>query len=356
MATHAKAGTDKVETRSAVLKQAAHRKVLPHLQGSGTIAFKAIPAMVDAYLERVDQAFGALGKPCDPQQRVALRNALERHLREGYEASPYSWVHVEYQTDDPPSGALSYVVKTRRVTLEQEWAEWVEVKGERQLFGTRPDAKVMDVAASLGAPAEVAVLDIGAGTGRNSLALAAAGHPVTVIEQSPQLMAILQREHEARGLAVTRITGSVLDGSLTLPEGQKLAVLSEVVSHFDSTLQVRELLGRLASVMLAGAMVLLNCFVAHPSYTPDRLAREVSRAWGCSLFTRKELEEAMAGQGWELVSDESVLEYEKSRTPRGQWPPTPWYENWTQGRDIFRLESGKAPVEMRWLLLRAGKH
>jgi SAM-dependent methyltransferase len=350
MATQSK--SDKVETRSAVLREAAVRKVLPHIRGSGRLAFKAIPALVDAYVERVETAFQSLGKPCDEQERTQLRAALEKHLKEGYDKSPYSWVHVEYQTDAPPAGSLSWVVKTRFVTLEQEFADWVEVKGEKQLFGEHADCKVMDVAASMGAPADVSVLDIGAGTGRNSLALAEAGYRVTVIEPNEKLLAVLRREHDERKLPVTAIRGDILDGSLQVPSGHRLAVLSEVVSHFETPLQIREMLRRLAEVMPADARVLMSCFLSHPSYTPDRLAREVSRAWGCSVFTRKELEAAMAGLSWEQLSDESVYEYEKSRTPRASWPPAPWYENWTQGRDVFRLESGKAPVEMRWVLLR----
>jgi predicted RNA methylase len=46
---------------------------------------------------------------------------------------------------------------------------------------THPDAKVMAVAAQLGDAKMVKILDVGAGTGRNTFALAERGHPVEPI-------------------------------------------------------------------------------------------------------------------------------------------------------------------------------
>ncbi|MBI5533923.1 MAG: class I SAM-dependent methyltransferase [Deltaproteobacteria bacterium] len=352
MASASKSKTERVETRPGVLRAAAERRVLPQMQGSGRIAFKAIPALIDTYVERVHMAFQAVGKPCDQRQLDQLRAALEKQLGEAFAASPQSWIVVDYQTDDPPKETLSYVVDKRIVSLAQEYQDWVEAAGPGPLFGKYPDAKVMDVASTLGAPPDAPVLDVGAGTGRNSLALARAGHPVTVLELSPRVLEILRKEHAQAGLPVDAIEGDVLDARVALPSGFRLVVLSEVLSNFVDRQQLRTMFGRMTAALAPGGTLLLNCFLAHPSYTPDRVARDVSRAYGCAVFTRSELAEAVQGSDLELMTDESARDYEKEHLPPDRWPPTTWFDGWSQGRDVFRLEDGKSPVEMRWLTYR----
>jgi len=34
------------------------------------------------------------------------------------------------------------------------------------------------------------------------------------------------------------------------------------------------------------------------------------------------------------------------------WPPTGWYDDWSQGLDVYALPAGKAPMELRWLTFR----
>jgi len=72
----------------------------------------------------------------------------------------------------------------------------------------------------------------------------------------------------------------------------------------------------------------------------------------CCLFTRHEIREAASGLPFESVSDESALEYEKSRLPAEQWPPTGWYEAWAAGQDLFDLSPSKIPMELRWIAYR----
>ena len=44
-----------------------------------------------------------------------------------------------------------------------------------------------------------------------------------------------------------------------------------------------------------------------------------------------------------------MLAYEKEHLPREAWPPTRWFEEWTDGRDLFDLPAGEAPMDLRWL-------
>jgi len=50
------------------------------------------------------------------------------------------------------------------------------------------------------------VLDIGAGTGRVAIDLAAAGHEVWALDREPELLAALEERAAARGLSVTTVT------------------------------------------------------------------------------------------------------------------------------------------------------
>ncbi|MBN1610285.1 MAG: hypothetical protein JW940_26895 [Polyangiaceae bacterium] len=61
----------------------------------------------------------------------------------------------------------------------------------------------------------------------------------------------------------------------------------------------------------------------------------------------RELQEAASGLPFESMGDESAREYEKSRQPADQWPPTGRYEACTAGQDLFDLPAGKCPTELR---------
>jgi 2-polyprenyl-3-methyl-5-hydroxy-6-metoxy-1,4-benzoquinol methylase len=71
---------------------------------------------------------------------------------------------------------VQYVVNIRVVTMEEHYNGWVDTR-QPPLFGKFPDAKLVDLAATLGPAARVPVLDVGAGTGRNTLPMARVGHP-----------------------------------------------------------------------------------------------------------------------------------------------------------------------------------
>ncbi|MDX6663400.1 MAG: hypothetical protein QOG09_1502 [Solirubrobacterales bacterium] len=53
------------------------------------------------------------------------------------------------------------------------------------------------------------ILDLGAGCGRVALALARAGHPVTAVDQAPELVAELERRAQAERLAIACELGDV---------------------------------------------------------------------------------------------------------------------------------------------------
>ncbi len=337
----------RVETRGSVLRDAMRRKIVSRTTQSARMTFPAVPAMVDLYEETLAQSFAAVGRGLSKDERSHLRAVLVEKLDEAFRKSPHSKLLVTWETDPAPAASLSWTVTPVIRTMVEEYREWTETRTP-PLFGKYPDAKVMEVARSLGVPSRVRCLDLGAGTGRNAIPLAEEGFPTTAVELSEELAAILALEAKQRGVTLEVIRGDAL--SVTLPPGAfRLAFLCEVVTHFREVHEVATLLHHLAKAVTVGGKLLFSAFVAIDGYTPDKQARDMSEYAWSSLFTRRDLASAAEGSGFVLVSDESVHDFEKVHLPADGFPPTSWFVDWTEGRDVFPIE-GKPPIDLRWLL------
>ena len=132
----------------------------------------------------------------------------------------------------------------------------------------------------------------------------------------------------------------------------QLIVVSEVVSDFRTTQQVRGLFELASRCLAPGGRLVFNAFVAHDGYTPDDAARELGQQSYTSMVTRDEMAIAVAGLPLTLLADDSVHDYEKQHLPEGAWPQTNWYPNWTAGQDVFDLQRQYCPIDMRWLVYR----
>jgi precorrin-6B methylase 2 len=249
--------------------------------------------------------------------------------------------------------ALNYHVKAQWHTVEGAYNNWVETRTP-PLFGTEPDARVWDLAAELDDPASYPVLDIGAGTGRNSLALARRGHPVDAVEMTQSFAGILHEEAEKQGLGNLRVIPTEVSvAEEYMHEQYGMIFLSEVVSDFRTVEQVRGIF-ELASRRLApGGALVFNAFLPKDGHVVSDAARQFAQFAYTSIFTREEIEDAASGLDLYLVSDESVIAYEQANLPTESWPPTSWYENWTSGHDVFETaDHDSRPIDMRWLVYR----
>jgi len=343
----------KRETNAVVLKQAMIRRLPRRLQGGGEMSLPAIPALLEHYVKIFDQLWESMGRKFTEAEIDEFRKSLAARLEQGYAASSSAKVVVSYQTDPAPKTSLTWKVVAMTASFADEYQHWVETRTP-PLFGQHPDAKVMDVARSLGSATEVSVLDAGAGTGRNTLPLAREGFQVDAVEPAPALCHILRDAVEAEKLPVGVVQGNILDAELTTPkQAYRLLVLSEVVaSHFRSVEQLRQLFEVAARLLEPNGVLLLNAFLSDGGYKPDDLARQFSQVlWTC-LFTRRDFEQATEGLPFERVADESAPEYERTHLPEGQWPSTGWYEGWSTGQDLFDLPAERAPMELRWLVYR----
>ena len=341
------------EMQPTVLRQALLRKLPNRLTAKAEILLPAVQGLVDHYVQGLNATWSALGRNFKPSELDYLREVLNNTAKQAFEASPYSRIRVAYETDPPPKTSLTWNVSVVHSTIESEYAEWVAQRTP-PLFGLHPDAKVMDLARSIGTPGEVAVLDVGAGTGRNTIALAREGFKADAVELAPALAQVLREDVEKQKLAIQVYEGNILDPALPVPHGKyHLVLLAEVVaSHFRTPKQIRELFEAAERLLAPGGLLLFSAFLALDGYKPDDVARATSEVMWCCIFTRREVQEAASGLPFESISDESTLEYEKSRLPADQWPPTGWYEAWTAGQDLFDVPMSKSPIELRWLTYR----
>lgn len=319
------------------------------IAAEGHITFPAVPALVDDFTDKCVQVFGGVGRMFSDTERAHLRSVLDKQLAEAFSRSSRSTVTVTYRS--PIAGALSYQVTIGAPTIEQVYQDWMATR-KPPLFGTHPDARVWALAGELSDPVACPVLDIGAGTGRNAIALARRGHPVDVVEMTPKFAEIIRQGAQEDSLDVRVINRDVFETDADLRRDYRIILLSEVVSDFRTTQQLRSLLELAARCLAPGGRLVFNIFLPEDGYLPDEAARQFGQQAYTSLFTRAELTTAAEGLPLELESDDSVYEYEKANLPEGTWPPTGWYANWVSGHDVFGLDRGQCPVDMRWLVYR----
>ena len=163
------------------------------------------------------------------------------------------------------------------------------------LFGTEPDARVWALAGEAADPSTHRVLDVGAGTGRNALALARRGHPVDAVEMTPKFADIIRTEAQREALDVRVIQRDVFAPMNDLRSDYRLIVLSEVVSDFRTTQQLRGVFDLADRCLAPGGRLVFNAFLARHGYIPDDAARELGQQVYTTIFTRDELASAAAG-------------------------------------------------------------
>jgi SAM-dependent methyltransferase len=291
--------------------------------------------------------FADVGRKFNAEELAQLRTVLEGQLAEAYAASPRSNIVISFNAAIGPK--LNYHVKAQWWTVEGAYENWIGNR-EPPLFGTEPDARVWALANEAVDPTTHWVLEIGAGTGRNALALARRGHPVDVVEMTPKFADMIRSDAQRESLDVRVMVRDIFSTEDDLRQDYQLIVLSEVVTDFRTTQQLRGVFELAAQCLAPGARLVFNAFLARGRYTPDQAARELGQQTYTSIFTWDEMSVAASELPLELVADDSVYDYEKAHLPPGAWPPTTWYADWVSGRDLFAVEREMSPIELRWLV------
>jgi 2-polyprenyl-3-methyl-5-hydroxy-6-metoxy-1,4-benzoquinol methylase len=303
--------------------------------------------MLEDYVGMCSTIFASVGCPFSEEQLDHLREVLKGQLDQAFEASPRSNIVITYNS--PVGTMLNYNVNTEWWTIQGAYDNWVATR-EPPLFGKDPDARVWALSKELANPKKAHVLDIGAGTGRNTLALARRGHPVDAVEMTQKFADGIRLDANWEALDVRVIERDVFTTKSDLRRDYQLILSSEVVSDFRTTEQLRGICELAAECLAPGGKLVFNMFLAHDGYTPTDAARELGQQCYTAIFTRDELAKAQKGLPLDLIADDSVYEYEKANLPEESWPPTSWYEGWVSGQDVFDLPRESSPIELRWLV------
>ena len=343
MSTDPGAGsTDRLPYRDVLRQKLLQRSVV-----AGKITIPAAPGMIDEYVELCASVFEDVGRKFSEDDLAGLRKVLEGQLAAAFAASQRSHIVISYEA--PVGGVLNYHIKAEWFTVEGAYNNWVATR-KPPLFGTHPDARVMALAKDVADAAAHPVLDIGAGTGRNALALARRGYPVDAIEMTPKFADILRTEVEKESLDVRVLQRDMFATTTDLRRDYGLILLSEVVSDFRTTDELRGMFEVASECLAGGGRLVFNAFLGRMGYEPDEGVRQFGQQVYTGIFTNEELGEAVSGLPLQLVSDDSVYRYEKAHLPHGAWPPTSWYADWVSGRDLFNVPREESPVELRWLV------
>jgi 2-polyprenyl-3-methyl-5-hydroxy-6-metoxy-1,4-benzoquinol methylase len=347
--------SEKPPADEGVLRKAALYRVAMRTKIAGEVTFPAVPALADEYTETIAHIFESLHRPFNSDGRAAFLSILAEKIDWAFTRSQNATVTVKYWSDPNPEVSMSYTICSRYQSFEETYATWVAER-KPPLFGPEPDARLIAVAKSLGPASQVACLDVGAGTGRNSIPLAKLGHPTDAIEPASALADVLQASAKEQGVRIHVARGNFEDRSLTLPRSKyRLIVLAETCSHFRGLADLEKVFRRLSELLEPGGIGLINLFVADKEYRPPEYVRQLSEVVWCPVYTGDEITSASAGLGLRLESEESQNAYEKAHMPSTAWPPTPWYEWWATGRDLFEIPldaKEPPPVELRWLTFR----
>jgi SAM-dependent methyltransferase len=333
----------------ATLREAMTRRLYRRSIAAGQITVPAVPAMIDDYLKICNNIFASVGAQQTAEETVQLKSTLEAELARAYDASQRS--NIVFSFHAPFGIGVNYRVKAEWVTVAGDYDTWVGAR-EGPLFGTEPDARVSALVAQAADPRTHRVLDLGAGTGRNALALARRGHPVDAVEITPKFAEIIRCESEQESLDVRVIEGNAFDTMDGVRSDYQLIVASEVTPEFRTTHELRGLLELAADCLTPGGQLVFNAFLPRPGYIPDNAAVELGQQCHTMIFTRDEITSAVSRLPLWLVADDTAAEYEKTHLPQGAWPPTSWFEGWAHGLDLFDVEPEESPIELRWLVYR----
>ncbi|OCB46315.1 methyltransferase type 12 [Mycobacterium malmoense] len=333
----------------SMLHEAMIRRLYRRSVAEGQIRVPAVPGLIDEYVQICGNICATLGVWHTAEQSCQLRTVLEAELAKGFKASPRSDVVISFHA--PFGTGVNFRVQAEWRTLDADYDEWVALRSP-PLFGTEADARVLALAAEAADPATCRVLDVGAGTGRNALALARRGHPVDAVEMAAKLAEVMRAEAEIESLGVQVIQSDVFTAMEDVRGEYQLMVVSEVVPDFRTTHELRGLFELAADCLAPGGRLVFNAFLPREGYVPDAAALQLGQQCNTMIFTHGEMASALAGLPLELAADDSAYEYEKAHLPEGGWPPTGWFEGWANGLDVFDVAPGDSPIELRWLVYR----
>lgn len=325
------------------------QRIVQRIATTGHLRLPAVPSLADEVTKICAAVFAGSGRGFDPDEASAARNMIADALQSAFAESQRSKIEVVFEAE--AARPLGFAAKPVVRSIADAYERWIGTS-DGPLFGAHPDARVMALANEAQDAAASPILDFGAGTGRNALALARRGHPVDAVEITPRFAAMLAEAAAAEDLGVRVVADDVFRNRANLRREYAMVIASEVAPDFRGVGDLRQLFELAASVLRDDGLLLFNVHLCAQGYNPEKAARELAQQCYSALFTPSEVAQAAAGLPFALVANDSVHDYEKAHLRAEAWPPTPWYVNWTTGLDVFEIAPEDCPVELRWLAFR----
>ena len=349
MGKKSRKGVRQRQLNPSLISQGMLRRIKQRIAVSGSLKIPAVPALLDHYMQICSALFEASGRELAAEEVQTARSLLSDKLRQAYEGSGRSKIAISFEAE--PACPLGYAIDPDISSIADAYERWIGTS-DSPLFGSHPDARVLNWALELPDPGQSPVLDLGAGTGRNAIALASRGYPVDAVEITPKFAELIATEASRRQLPIRVIVQDVFRTTHDLRRDYRLFFASEVAPDFRGKSELRSLLELASEVLVEGGILVFNIHLARQGFTPDRAAREFAQQCYSALFTLSEVQDAAAGLPLEFIANDSVYGYEHEHLPKEAWPPTPWFINWVSGLDVYDVEAEQCPVELRWLTYR----
>jgi len=336
------------QIQGRLLDRALRERAKMALRFRGEVRFPAAPAMLDIQADHLVRLIRDAGCRVDKPDIEAIKRALAPRMREAWAFSHHSSMVVKIRL--APGEPFDLEIDWHPLNVAGWYDSWKR-RPTKNGLGSHPDARVVDLASALGKPARAPILDLGAGTGRNTLALARAGHPVTAVEVAPSMAAALARAATRERLPAVIHQQDLFNETLDLPRNHyALVILSHVVPEFRGTPQLHLMIERIAPVLRPGGILLFSSFLSALGFKVTQRLRQQCEARRSSVFTRHDIRAALSGRGLTLRSESHAHDYEREHLPAKAWPPTRWFAGWSRGRDVFALPRGvTSPIELFWV-------
>lgn len=210
-------------------------------------------------------------------------------------------------------------------------ASWAELYDEiyEETFGTfyaQLSAVTLHAINAL-VPPRASIVDFGAGTGRLSIPLAAAGHQITAVEPSAEMLKVLSRKASAAGVSLRTLRSRMADHAADASADLATSVFTVIAYVLDEAELVRSFRAA-AQALKPGGLLLLD--------VPRRGIFASGASTTCRVQRRVTVTPEMDG---------IFLYEEDTRVKRG--------DEWLVARDAFRIRCW-TPEAVRSALAEAG--
>jgi hypothetical protein len=126
---------------------------------------------------------------------------------------------------------------------------------------------------------------------------------------TPKFAELLEKEAQDSQVALRIIRKNLFEAFADLGRNYRFILLSEVLSDFRTTAELRQLFEIASEVLVSGGELVFNVHVPRRDYVPEPAVLEWAQNCYSMYFTYDELDRESRELTLELVADDSVYEF-----------------------------------------------